>query len=75
MLVKKVEYFSKTHVPSALINEFIKSYTRIKRFFPKNSEILDELSLAYIGARYLPIAYNKEKSEKLLNFVEKLLRY
>jgi HEPN domain-containing protein len=40
-------------------------------FFSNFKEEIEDLELAYIGARYLPISYSKEKAERLLNFVKK----
>jgi len=43
--------------------------TEIKDFFEEFKGEFEELELAYIGAKYLPIKYSKEKTDKLLNFV------
>jgi HEPN domain-containing protein len=71
LLAKKIGYFSKTHLISQLINEASRIFQNIMDFFSNFKEEIEDLELAYIGAKYLPISYSKEKAERLLNFVKK----
>jgi Uncharacterized conserved protein related to C-terminal domain of eukaryotic chaperone, SACSIN len=71
LLAKKIGYFSKTHLITQLINEASRVFQNILDFFLNFKEEIEELEVAYTGARYLAINYSKEKAERLLNFVKK----
>jgi Uncharacterized conserved protein related to C-terminal domain of eukaryotic chaperone, SACSIN, COG2250 len=75
LLAKKIGYFTKTHMISQLINELERVYPKIIEFFLSFKEEIEELELAYIGARYLAINYSKEKAEKLLKFTKKAFEF
>ncbi len=55
---------------------------KLKKIIPEISKIqkkykekIEELEIAYIGARYLPIEYSKEKVKKLLKVVKEILNF
>ncbi|MEM3092082.1 MAG: HEPN domain-containing protein, partial [Candidatus Nitrosocaldus sp.] len=39
-----------------------------------NIELIDDLKIAYIASRYLPIRYSKAKAERLVRFVDDILK-
>jgi HEPN domain-containing protein len=75
ILAKKIGYFSKTHFISNLIEEVKKIIPEISKIQKKYKEEIEELEIAYIGARYLPIEYSKEKVKKLLKVVKEIFKF
>ena len=75
ILAKKIGYFSKTHFISNLIEEVKKIIPEISKIQKKYNEEIEELEIAYIGARYLPIEYSKEKVKKLLKVVKEIFKF
>ena len=74
LLAKRIGYFSKTHLLSELLKEIKKVFPSLSKFLLKEKEKVEELELAYTGARYLPIKYSKEDVKELLEFVKKAFR-
>lgn len=73
LLAKKIGYFSKTHRLTALLEEAKHVLPSLETFIKENKEILEDLEIAYIGARYLPITYSKKRVEKYMQIVKKML--
>jgi HEPN domain-containing protein len=67
--------FQKTNFISNLFEEVKKIIPKISKIHKKYKEEIEELEIAYIGARYLPIEYSKEKVKKLLKVVKEIFRF
>ncbi len=51
-----------------------KQEDKIKKFIQENEEIINDLNIAYIESRYLPVQFSKEQIDRMFNFVENLLK-
>lgn len=67
--------FEKTHSLHRLLKSYgkiSKKEKEIKSLFKKYEEVINDLEIAYIEARYIPAIFTKRQIEKMFQFLEEL---
>ena len=70
--------FPKTHFLKRLLRELGKAYEKeedIEQLLKDNISVISNLEDAYLGARYLPRAFEKEEVREMIIFLEKFLEF
>jgi len=72
ILAKRLGDFSKTHGLVLMFKELASILgDRVLKFLSENRVMLDLLTEAYVGSRYLDMEYGKETAEAALKFLER----
>ncbi|MEM4611181.1 MAG: HEPN domain-containing protein [Candidatus Nitrosocaldus sp.] len=74
LLAKSIGYYTKIHDLTVLIDDLAKIDQDLVKIMRDNIELIDDLKIAYIASRYLPIRYSKAKAERLVRFVDDILK-
>ncbi len=74
-LYERTGTFKRTHDVMELLEDIVKltNNDKLRELLEKETSLLDLLRQAYIGARYLPIQYNRKSVQEALNLVRMIL--
>ena len=74
-LYERTGTFKRTHDIMELLEDIVKltNNDKLRELLEKETSLLDLLRQAYIGARYLPIQYNRKSVQEALNLVRMIL--
>lgn len=74
-LYERTGTFKRTHDVMELLEDIVKltNNDKLRELLEKEASLLDLLRQAYIGARYLPIQYNRKSVQEALNLVRMIL--
>jgi HEPN domain-containing protein len=72
---QKLGDFEKNHSITKLLKNFGRAYKKskaINKFIKENLKLINNLEVAYIESRYLPVQFFKEDIDKAFEFLNKL---